>query len=81
MQTPDEPRSVVRGSSFEAQRPSFTDHGLAATDHGPGLLWTFPYQIWTLLEGVGPQDAGACVSEGRYFDWLAGLKVNVSVLH
>jgi len=34
-----------------------------------------------LIRGVGPQDAGACVSEGRYFDWLAGLKVNVSVLH
>ena len=33
------------------------------------------------IEGVGPQDEGACVSEGRYFDWLAGLKVNVSVLH
>ena len=34
-----------------------------------------------LIRGGGPQDAGACVSEGRYFDWLAGLKVNVSVLH
>ena len=30
-----EPRSVVRGPSFEAQGPSFTDHGPAATDRGP----------------------------------------------
>ena len=37
-----EPRSVVRGPSFEAQGPSFTDHGPAATDHGPGLLKHFP---------------------------------------
>jgi hypothetical protein len=37
-----EPRSVVRGPSFEAQGPSFTDHCLAATAIGPGLLEGFP---------------------------------------
>jgi len=34
-----------------------------------------------LIRGVGSRLGRACVSEGRYFDWLAGLKVNVSVLH
>lgn len=33
------------------------------------------------IEGVGSRLGRACFSEGRYFDWLAGLKVNVSVLH
>ena len=33
------------------------------------------------IEGGGSRLGRACVSEGRYFDWLAGLKVNVSVLH
>ena len=54
-----EPRPVVRGPSFEGQGPRLTDHG-------PGLLWAFLNQIWTLLKGVGAQDAGACVSEGRF---------------
>ena len=30
-----EPRSVVRGPSFEAQGPSFTDNGPADSDRGP----------------------------------------------
>jgi len=30
-----EPRSVVRGPSFEAQGPSFTDNGPAVSDRGP----------------------------------------------
>jgi hypothetical protein len=28
-------------------------------DHGPGLVEPFLSQIWTLLKGLGPQDAAA----------------------
>ena len=40
------PRSVVRGSRFDAQGPSFTNHG-------PGLLEPFLTQIWMSVRGWG----------------------------
>jgi len=49
IKTLPEPSSVVRGPSFEAQGPSFTDHCLAATAIGPGLLWSLLVQIWSWL--------------------------------
>ena len=44
-----EPSSVVRGPRFDAQGPSFTDHCLAATAIGPGLMWSLLVQIWSWL--------------------------------
>ena len=48
-----EPRSVVRGPSFEAQGPSFTDHGPAVSDRGPrtGVTAALSYFRMTLDEG------------------------------
>ncbi len=40
-------------------------------DHGPGLLWPFLNQIWTLLKGVGPRLAGLASQIGGLLDWLA----------
>ena len=65
-----EPRSVVRGPSFEAQGPWSTDHGPAARDRGPGLLRSFLNQLWTLLKGVAPQSVGACAFDpGALMGW------------
>ena len=61
-----EPRSVVRGPSYDAQGPNFTDHCPAATDRGPGLLRAFLCQLWTLLKGVGRR-ARALVRGSRTF--------------
>ena len=50
-----EPRSVVRGPSFEAQGPSFTDHGPAATDRGPrtGVTEGVSKSDFDLIRGGG----------------------------
>ena len=61
-----EPRPVVRGPSFEGQGPRLTDHGPAATDHGPGVTGDVSQSDLDLIRGVGPQDAGACVSNGQF---------------
>ena len=61
-----EPRSVVRGPSFEGQGPRLTDHGPAATDQGPGVTGDVSQSDLDLIRGVGPQDAGACVSDRRF---------------
>ena len=48
-----EPRSVVRGPSFEGQGPRLTDHGPAATDHGPGVTEDVSQSDLDLIRGGG----------------------------
>ena len=63
-----EPRSGVRGPSFEAQGPSFTDNGPAVSDRGPrtGVTGAVSASDLHLCEGVGPQGAGGG-------SWIADL--------
>ena len=69
-----EPRSGVRGPSFEAQGPSFTDNGPAVSDRGPrtgvtGAVCQSDLHLWEgwgWINGVGScgPDLGSGIGGG-----------------
>ena len=67
-----EPRSGVRGPSFEAQGPSFTDNGPAVSDRGPrtGVTGAVSQSDLDIGQGVGADIGCRLLRVGSWFcDW------------